>query len=251
MLSRFEWDGHRVWGGLRTLGSALAVAALSVAAHGETADNNLKPFTASFAVEWKGLNGGTSTLSLKQTGPADFQYTSSSSPRGIFRLAFSDITTSSTLVIENGAVRPLHFRGSDGAADRAKDIALDFDWARSRITGTAEQKAVNLELKPGVQDSMSVQIALMVDLAAGRSPSEYSLIDKDEIKQFLYTREAPVRLKTALGEIDTIVYASRRANSSRVTRMWIAPSLGYVPVQAERRRDGKLELTMRLRTLKR
>ena len=251
MLSRFEWNGRRAWRGLRTCASVLTVVVLSIPALAETADNNLKPFTANFAVEWKGLNGGTSTLSLKQTGPADFQYTSTSSPRGIFRLAFSEITTSSTLVIENGTVRPLHFRGSDGSADHAKDIALEFDWPRNRIIGTAEQKAVNLDLRPGVQDSMSVQIALMVDLAAGRTPSEYSLIDRDEIKQYLYTREAPVRLKTAIGEVDTIVYASRRANSGRVTRMWIAPSLGYVPVQAERRRDGKLELTMRLRTLKR
>ena len=32
-------------------------------------------------------------------------------------------------------------------------------------------------------------------------------------------------------------------------RMWFAPSLGYLPVQAERSRGGKLEFAMRIRSL--
>jgi hypothetical protein len=30
--------------------------------------------------------------------------------------------------------------------------------------------------------------------------------------------------------------------------MWFAPSLGYMPVQAERTRDGKLEFALRLKS---
>ena len=52
MLSRFEWNGRRAWRGLRTWASVLTVAVLSIPALAETADNNLKPFTANFAVEW-------------------------------------------------------------------------------------------------------------------------------------------------------------------------------------------------------
>jgi hypothetical protein len=33
--------------------------------------------------------------------------------------------------------------------------------------------------------------------------------------------------------------------------MWFAPSLGYVPVQAERSRDGKLEFAMRIKAVSR
>jgi hypothetical protein len=33
--------------------------------------------------------------------------------------------------------------------------------------------------------------------------------------------------------------------------MWFAPSLGFVPVQAERTRDGKLEFAMRIKSLQR
>jgi len=45
--------------------------------------------------------------------------------------------------------------------------------------------------------------------------------------------------------------ASQQAGNNRILRMWFAPSLGFVPVQAERTRDGKLEFAMRIKTLKR
>ncbi len=39
-----------------------------------------------------------------------------------------------------------------------------------RVTGTAEQKPVNATIQPGVQDNLSVQIALMCALTARNSP---------------------------------------------------------------------------------
>jgi hypothetical protein len=83
-------------------------------------------------------------------------------------------------------------------------------------------------------------------------PAVFSIIDKDQMKDFIYTREGTAKLRTAIGSLDTIVVASRRSRTdSRVLRMWFAPALGFVPVQAERTRDGKLEFAMRIRSLKR
>jgi hypothetical protein len=92
----------------------------------------------------------------------------------------------------------------------------------------------------------------MLDLKNGNLPPIFHIIDKDQIKEFLYTREGTEKLRTAIGMLDTVVVASRHGpTDSRVLRMWFAPDLGYVPVQAERRRDGKLEFAMRIRTLQR
>jgi len=54
-----------------------------------------------------------------------------------------------------------------------------------------------------------------------------------------------------MGELETVVVASQRAGNNRILRMWFAPSLGFVPVRAERTRDGKLEFSMRIKTLTR
>ena len=43
-----------------------------------------------------------------------------------------------------------------------------------------------------------------------------------------------------------MVYTSKRAGSDRVTRTWVAPALGYLPVKAERVTDDKVEFTMQI-----
>jgi hypothetical protein len=91
----------------------------------------------------------------------------------------------------------------------------------------------------------------MLDLRNGTLPAIFHIVDKDELKDFIYTREGTARIRTALGELDTVIVSSQSKGSDRILRMWFAPSLGFIPVQAERTRDGKLEFAMRIKTLKR
>lgn len=231
----------------------LCVAGAAAADEAIAANNGLKPFSASYAVEWKGITAGSTTLDLADAGGGRWTYRSRIVARGIFRLAFpDDITQTSTFTLTpEGIVRPLQYRGDDGSSDKKRDVALEFDWTNSRITGTSELKPVNLALEPGTQDAMSVQIAMIRELAGGREPTKFLMIDKNEIKDYVYAREGSARIKTAIGELDTVIWASHRPNSNRVTRMWYAPSLGFLPVKAERRRGDKVEFQMTLRSLKR
>ncbi len=135
--------------------------------------------------------------------------------------------------------------------DGSSRADLDFDWEGGRARGTTEKKDVDLKLKPGIQDVMSIQVEVMLDLKNGNLPKTFEIVDRDQIKEFIYTEEGPANINTALGRLDTVVVTSQRAGNSRILRMWFAPSLGYVPVQAERTRDGKLEFAMRIKTLKR
>jgi hypothetical protein len=91
----------------------------------------------------------------------------------------------------------------------------------------------------------------MVDLLHGREPSTFMLVDKNRIKDYLYSNDGTARLETALGPLETVIWSSRRPGSDRVTRVWHAPSLGYAPVKAERRDGDKLEWSMRLVALRR
>jgi Protein of unknown function (DUF3108) len=218
------------------------------------ADNaaSLQPFTARFTVEWHGLNAGTSTIELIPNGNGRYTYASGNQARGIFRLAFPDvIRQSSVLQIDNGLVRPLIFRADDGSKDTSQDVALDFDWSKNRVTGTAEDRAVSLELKPGTQDAMSIQLQLMLELQAGHAPTLFWMADKNELKDYVYQPEGEATLATPLGKLPTVIWSSHRPNSDRITRVWYAPSLGFIPVQALRTRGSKLEWTMKIQKLDR
>ena len=91
----------------------------------------------------------------------------------------------------------------------------------------------------------------MLDLKNGKLPEIFHIIDKDQLKEFTYRQEGSARIKTAIGELDTVIVTSQQAGNNRILRMWFAPSLGYVPVQAERTRNGKLEMAMKIRNLSR
>jgi hypothetical protein len=208
----------------------------------------LEPFAAHYTADWKTINVGTSDIELKAAGPAgQYLYTWTVTARGIFRIVYSnDVIQKSWMTMIGNHVRPEKYRAEQGQST----VNIDFDWEGGHAKGTNETKPVNLKLRAGTQDVMSIQIEVMQDLRNRNLPKTFQILDKDEIKEFLYTQEGPARIRTALGELDTVVVASQREGGNRILRMWFAPSLGYVPVQAERTRDGKLEFALRIKTLK-
>ena len=211
-----------------------------------------EPFTATYAVEWHGITAGYSTLELKQTGPQTYTYSSHIRARGLFRIAFPDVMTQvSNLRIAEAGVQPLKYHEDDGSDDKKQDVTLDFDWDAHRVHGVNGTRPVDKPIEPGTQDPFSVQIALMRDLAAGHPPTSFLLFDKDEAKEYQYTRERTETLETPLGRLDTVVYRSDRPGSDRVTRLWLAQSLGFLPVQAERRRGDRVDFSLKVREVKR
>jgi hypothetical protein len=212
------------------------------------ADAGIAPFSARYQADWKTINVGTSDLELKQDPePGHYVYTWTTTARGIFRLYRAEVTQKSWLSVNADHVRPEKYRADDGSSS----VNLDFDWDAGRVRGTSERKAVDLKLKDGTQDVMSIQVEVMLHLKNGNLPKTFQIIDKDELKEFIYTQEGAANIRTALGELDTVIVQSRQPGNNRILRMWFAPSLGFVPVQAERTRDGKLEFAMRIKTLKR
>lgn len=232
--------------------TSLLISTLMVSPTSMAADSELAPFTVNFEVNFRGMNAGSASLELTRDNGGTWRYVSKNTARGIFRLAFpGEIRQTSILTLTESGVKPLRYQADDGTGSKDRDIQLQFDWAAGRVRGTAENAPVDLSIESGLQDGMSVQIALMRALARGETPTGFKLIDKDEIKEYVYEQEGVARIKTAAGELDTVIWSSRRPNSDRVTRVWYATDLGYTPVQAERRRADKVEWTMRLKALKR
>lgn len=219
---------------------------------GVASSAELLPFSASFEVVFRGFNAGTSTLELTRTNGNEWRYVSRNQARGLFRIALpGEVRQTSIFSFTDAGVRPLRYQADDGTTATDKDIELQFDWTAGKVKGTAEKAKVELPLQVGLQDGMSVQIALMMALARGETPTGFSLIDKDAIKEYVYAAEKPAQLHTVAGDLDTVVWTSRRPNSNRVTRVWYAPALGYLPVQAERRKGDAVEWSMRLKSWRR
>ncbi len=228
--------------------SWLCVIALSVAPVVSADPADLKPFKATYTADWKGMSAATSTLQLRRDGADTYVYETVNTPHGLFRMALPDsLTQSSTFKVKDGRVIPLRFGGSD---EKERPIDLRFDWAASRVTGTAKGAAVDVEIPEDAQDPMSLQIESLRNLARGKLVETVSLVDGDgKLKAYELRSEGKAEIDTALGTLETIVYTSRRAGSDRLTRTWVAPALGYLPVKAERVRKNKTEFTLRIESV--
>jgi hypothetical protein len=226
--------------------AALAAAPASLAPQ----PLSVQPFTAVYQLDWHGITAGYTTVTLSQPTPGTYEYSTVNRPRGILRLAFpDDIIEKSVFRVKEGHVEPLTYRETNPGKD--KDVSLQFDWTTGRAKGDAAGKSVDQPLEPGTQDPLSVQVELMRDLLAGEAPAHFLLFDHDIAKEYQYTREGTETVDTPFGRLDTVIYRSDRPDSDRVMRLWLAPSLGYLPVQGVRRRKGKVEFELHIRELKR
>ena len=220
----------------------LALAAAASLARADPVD--LKPFRATYVIQWKGITAGNLTLELKRPDGDVYHYTSASVPRGMFRIALPDQITQETVFrLVDGRVVPSEFHGSD---EKERPIDVVFDWANKRVTGVAKGNTIDLELPEGTQDPLSMQLAALRSLANGSLQTTVRLIDSDKIKDYELNREGTAQVESGVGKLDTIVYTSKRTGGDRLTRTWVAPALGYLPVKGERIRGSKLEFTMTL-----
>ena len=205
-----------------------------------------RPFRVSLSVTYRGIKAGKSILTLERLEGNLWRYRSSNRARGLFRLVFpEDISQYSEILIEQDGIRPQRYVADDGTTDTSRDIELIFDWSQGTIRGSAEQQPVFLTMdEEVVLDPMSVQLALMRDLALGRSPDHYWLADKTQLKRYVYRFEEQTTLQIAGKSLTTVVWSSQREGSDRVTRVWHAKELGFMPVKAERRRGDRMEWSM-------
>lgn len=225
-----------------------ALAALGTASAAE-----LQPYKARYQVSYRGLNGGSLENTLKRgTGPNQWVYQTQAFPSMLARVAVSpDARETSTFEVLPKGVRPLSFNLDDGKPGEDKDQRHAFDWKLNTATGMANGKQFTLPIPAGTQDTSSISTALMYERLSGRKPTGFPLLAGGKLRQYRYRLEAVQQVLTPFGQVEAEIWVSDREGSDRTSKVWYAPSLGYVPVQAIQYRKGNPELQMKLLSLTR
>jgi len=251
------WAERRAQGGGRTRASGvhplvLLIAVLPVAfclQARAASDEALQPFQAGYVWVWKGTAIAYSRLDLTHRQDDLWVYSSSTEPRGLGHLYPIRPKLESTMRITAQFVEPLHLKVTGSGTRHDSDV--QFDWSEGRATGVYEGKAIDLAVTPGVQDDLSIQIAMIRQLALGHTPEILREIDKNGIRDYLYKRVGAETLDTEIGRIETIVYSTEHPGSPRQTRYWCAPSQGFIPVKVQQTMRGDVQWTMNIESLKR
>ena len=211
----------------------------------------LEPFEASYNWIWHGMTVAFSTVKLERRDDT-WVYRSKSDPRGIGRMLSERPTQESIIRVTATGTQPLSYKADDGTSDTKRDADVKFDWEHGRVTGVYEATKVDMPVQQGIQDDLSVQIALMVELLHGRTPDRFLIIDKNTAREYHYSREGEETVETPIGRFQTIIYRSQKQGSPRTTRFWCAPSRGFIPIRVEQKRgDDDVQWTMQIQDLKR
>ena len=99
---------------------------------------------------------------------------------------------------------------------------------------------VLLQLDGIAHDNVSIQYELMHDLLNGGPSDTYVLFDVDKMRIANVRNVGAREIKTKAGSYEVVGIQHQKEGSSRVTTLWCAAALDYLPVVIEQHRKGKL-----------
>ncbi|MES1195926.1 MAG: DUF3108 domain-containing protein [Steroidobacter sp.] len=241
----------------------LLCAAGTLPAYGDVTDHQykltepdkvmLRPYTARYNVRFHGISGGDIEATLTSLGNGHYRFRSHLLPNLLGRLFTSDQAedVSEFEITSTGLIRPLHFRSEAGSSSTKDDIALDFDWTNNIVKGRAEDKDISMPVPVGTQDRLTIQLTASLALQAKHEIGTLDMQERNELQQFKISRQGVEQIHNDAGDFNAVVLLSERVGgSSRSSRYWYAPELGYIPVHAERSSHGKVDIVMQLKWVK-
>jgi len=164
-------------------------------------------------------------------------------PQGFARvIAKGTIDEQSWFTVDDAGVTPTRYRSIDQISSDKTDATVRFDRVSGVIAGDVNGKDVEFPLNEAVFDRVSIQYQLMHALATGKNDDAYTLYDIDELKDLEISFLGEREISTPSGRYSAVGVQHQSKGSSRVTTLWCAASLDYLPVLIEQHKNDKLRL---------
>jgi hypothetical protein len=211
------------------------------------------PYTANYEVLRNGDRAGQATVSLKPLGGGRAEFRSSTTgSEGLAAIAGAAVEERSVLRWQEGAPETVSWEYHQKVAWKSRDRSLLVDPAARRLDLRDKDKRYSPPYRAGVLDRQSVTVALMQDIAAGRSGElRYLVPDENELETWVFRTGASERLDTPMGAQRALrVDRIRSSGNGRSTTMWLAQDRGYVPLRILQREPDGETIDMRIVSLR-
>ena len=221
-----------------TFALLLALCAVAVPAWAAQA---LKPFTATYDVNYMGLNG-TATMALAPAGEDRWKYSLD------IDSAIANLSQHTVFDARGGQWRPLSNNDSAVLLIKRNSKRASYDWSKREARWTGDVKADRagpVALRDGDIDAMLLNLVIPRDVTAGKA-LDYRMVDDGRAKQMHYK---------VVGK-ETVEVGGEQRPATKVARvdddkqqiLWIVPGLP-VPARILQRKGGKDEMDLVLTSI--
>lgn len=213
-----------------------------------SADQDTIPnFTAKYSVTKLGISLGEMVSIFKADKNNNYIYSSVTKPKGIASWFSSDtVSEVSSGTYSDGKITSLQYRYSRSGGKKEQDTKINFDYKNKVATDITDGKKKELTIGESTTDRQIIQILLMIDMLNNEDNLNYEVINKQELKPYNFKKSNTEKLKTEIGEFDTIKVVRKREGSSRETTLWLAEQLHYLPIRIKQTKDGSTKFEMDL-----
>lgn len=215
---------------------ATAIAAPDEGAHAAAA---LANFSADYALFRDGNEVGIAERRLVTLPDGRRQFRSHAYATPPFSWFVSDhIHETSTFILRRKGLRPLRYRYDKTGGSEEEHFDVVFDW-RGDVTRYMHS-GEEYELPGDVADLLGFQIDLMLQLRRGRKYVNFTLALKDGLQEYAFRRRGLEHWQLRDGTLEVLRMEQIPNERPERFTLWVAPSLDYLPVRVERRKNDRV-----------
>ena len=211
------------------------------------------PYTAQYEVRRNGERLGTGTVSFKVLPNGRYELLSSTvGSEGLAAIAGVSIDERSILRWTGQQPETVAYTYRQKMAWKSRERSIDVDAKAGKISSTDKDRHFAPPYRPGVLDRSAINVALMLDIAAGKTGDlKYLVPDKDELQTQVYRTAASERLDTALGQQRVIrVERIRESANGRTTTLWLGQDKKFIPLQILQKEPDGETIEMRITSIR-
>ena len=213
---------------------SIPVATAPLASELPISDN----FSAEYILQSGLFDIGKTKRTLRPLENGRYAFISTTKATGMFAMFFNGkITERSIWEYHEGRARSLQYSYKD-TNKKKRNVSLAFDWEKKTVTNTINGEPWNMTIPPDTQDKLIYQINIMFNFLENKTIKaiKINVADGGKLKTHNVIIQKKEVIKTPAGKFKTIrIY---RADGKRVTTLWCAPSLNYLPVRIEHYKKG-------------
>ena len=205
----------------------------------------LQSYQAEYDILRKGERHGSAFRRLNvNKGHCELSYKSD-----IKWMIFSDKRTElANFNCSSSVIKPENYVMERSGTGPNKKYTLAFDHKNKQVQSNRSDYPLNVTWEDGVQDAISYQAQMRLDLLAGKKEFDYPIVDKKgKTRHYKFEIIGTETISLPYGNIETIKAKRLYNNDKRQALAWFAPSMDYLLVRMWKGEKGVEQFDVQLK----